>query len=218
MSITTLSFFDLASETISYVLSDGQHAAVIDSVLDFDATSGSVSTRSADRIIDAIESRGLKVQWILETHAHTDHLSAASYLKLRLGGQIAIGENICQVQRIFKRLYNLEPGFLADGSPFDRLLKDGESFRVGGLEVTALLILVVAALMARPIRSDLADARPQPARRRGGEICMPRGLAWGECAGRAIRPVQQDRSGERYSPHSRNGPFFMDSKKRHGWI
>lgn len=140
MSITTLSFFDPASETISYVLSDGHHAAVIDSVLDFDAASGSVSTHSADRIINAIESRGLKVQWILETHAHTDHLSAASYLKCRLGGQIAIGENICQVQRIFKQFYNLEPGFLADGSPFDRLLKDGESLRVGGLEVNVLLV------------------------------------------------------------------------------
>jgi glyoxylase-like metal-dependent hydrolase (beta-lactamase superfamily II) len=140
MPPTIQSFLDSASETISYVVSDGRHAAIIDSVQDFDAASGQISTRSADRIIDFVQTHGLEVQWILETHAHTDHLSAASYLKHRLGGQTAIGENIRQVQATFKKFYNLDPDFLANGHPFDHLLKDGERFQLGSLTVTALLV------------------------------------------------------------------------------
>lgn len=132
------SFFDPVSGTVSYVLSDGHDAAVIDSVLDFDVAGAQTSTQSADRIIEHIRTQDLTVQWILETHAHTDHLSAAGYLKHALGGRVAMGEKIRDVQTIFKRFYHLGADFQADGRPFDHLFEDGETFRVGALTVTAL--------------------------------------------------------------------------------
>lgn len=140
MPATIKAFFDPVSETISYVLSDGHQAAIIDSVLDFDAASARTSTASADEIIRYVHDHDLGVQWILETHAHTDHLSAAAYLKQQLGGQIAIGERIRQVQAIFKRFYNLDSGFLANGLPFDKLLADGDTLCLGTLTLTALLV------------------------------------------------------------------------------
>jgi glyoxylase-like metal-dependent hydrolase (beta-lactamase superfamily II) len=140
MPVTIKAFFEPVPETISYVLSDGHQAAIIDSVLDFDAASGRTSTAAADEIIRYAHDQALDVQWILETHAHTDHLSAATYLKQHLGGQIAIGEHIRQVQAIFKRFYNLDSGFLADGLPFDKLLADGDTLRLGTLALTALLV------------------------------------------------------------------------------
>jgi glyoxylase-like metal-dependent hydrolase (beta-lactamase superfamily II) len=135
-------FFDPATGTVSYVVSDpaARAAAIIDPVLDFDFKSGGTATREADRILAYIAERELKVEWILETHAHADHLSAASYLKERTGGRVAIGENIREVQATFKKIYNLERNFLPDGSQFDHLFKDGETFRIGELEVTALLV------------------------------------------------------------------------------
>lgn len=132
------SFFDAASGTVSYVLSDGHDAAIIDSVLNFDVPSARTTTLDADAIIDYVSAQGLTVQWILETHAHTDHLSAASYLKRVLGGRTATGAGILDVQRTFKRFYNLGSDFPADGRPFDHLLLDGETFQVGQLTVTAL--------------------------------------------------------------------------------
>lgn len=131
-------FFDSVSGTVSYVLSDGHDAAVIDSVLDFDMVGARTSTRSATRIIDHVRVQNLTVQWILETHAHTDHLSAASHLRRALGGRVATGEKIRDVQAIFGRFYNLEADFRADGKPFDHLFEDGETFQVGTLTVTAL--------------------------------------------------------------------------------
>ncbi len=135
-------FFDAATGTVSYVISDNatQMAAVIDPVLDFDFKSGRTRTRSADEVLAYIRTAGLTVQWILETHAHADHLSSASYLKQQAGGRIAIGENIRQVQAVFKKLYNLERSFLSDGSQFDHLFQDGEAFRIGEVEAVALLV------------------------------------------------------------------------------
>ncbi|MFM9916990.1 MAG: MBL fold metallo-hydrolase [Rhizobacter sp.] len=135
-------FFDSATWTVSYVISDNatKMAAVIDPVLDFDFKSGGTGTQSANKVLAYLREAGLTVQWILETHAHADHLSSARYIQQQVGGCIAIGENIRQVQAVFKKLYNLERSFLPDGSQFDHLFKDGETFRIGEVEATALLV------------------------------------------------------------------------------
>ena len=139
---TTHAFFDAQTWTVSYVVWDHatRHAAVIDPVLDYDFKAGNTSTASADRVLAYLADHALQVDWILETHAHADHLSGAHYLRQRVGGRIAIGENIRQVQATFKKIYNLERQFLPDGSQFDHLFKDGESFRIGEVEATALLV------------------------------------------------------------------------------
>lgn len=134
------SFFDPATSTFSHLLRDhatGQ-CALIDSVLDYDPNSGRTGTRSADRLIERVRELGLQVQWLLETHVHADHLSAAPYLRRCLGGQLAIGKHITTVQNTFGKLFNAGAGFARDGSQFDRLLADGERFAVGGLQVQAL--------------------------------------------------------------------------------
>ncbi|UBM25441.1 MBL fold metallo-hydrolase [Pseudomonas sp. p1(2021b)] len=132
--------FDKATSTISYLVMDGEtrQCALIDSVLDYDPKSGRTSTESADRLIALVESYEAKLQWILETHVHADHLSAAAYLKGRLGGTIAIGAQITQVQKTFGTLFNAEPGFARDGSQFDVLFEDEEGFRIGNLNARAL--------------------------------------------------------------------------------
>jgi glyoxylase-like metal-dependent hydrolase (beta-lactamase superfamily II) len=134
--------FDTATWTVTYVVhaGPGTACAIIDSVLDYDPKSGRTKTASANKVIDYVRGNDLKVAWILETHAHADHLSAAPYLKQHLGGLIAIGARITQVQTVFKGLFNLEPEFRTDGSQFDRLLTDGESFSVG--ELTAQVLSV----------------------------------------------------------------------------
>jgi glyoxylase-like metal-dependent hydrolase (beta-lactamase superfamily II) len=128
-------FFDAATSTITYVVSDPdtKRAAVIDSVLDYDPKAARASTQSADAIIAYVRDRGLVIEWHLETHAHADHLSAAVYLKEKLGGRIAIGENIAIVQKTFKKIFNAEAGFATDGRQFDQLFKDGETFQIGTL-------------------------------------------------------------------------------------
>jgi len=135
-------FFDPATGTVSYVVSDARTsaAAVIDPVLDYDPKAGRTSSASADAILDFVRERGLTVEWILETHAHADHLSSARYLHERVGGKVAIGERIRDVQGIFGKLFNLEREFLPDGSQFDHLFRDGETFSIGGLQATALLV------------------------------------------------------------------------------
>ena len=135
-------FFDPLTWTVSYVAWDRAtlRAAVIDPVLDFDFKSGRTGTTSADQVLACIADHSLQVDWILETHAHADHLSGARYLQQRVGGRIAIGENIRAVQATFKKIYNLERSFLPDGSQFDHLFKDGETFMIGGLQATALLV------------------------------------------------------------------------------
>ncbi|SDK25823.1 MBL fold metallo-hydrolase [Microbulbifer yueqingensis] len=129
-------FLDPDTETWSYVVYDrsGGSAAVVDAVLDFDAPSGHTSHEGADRIIDFVRGEDLTVEWILETHAHADHLSAAPYIREKLGGKIAIGDHIRQVQTIFREVFNLEKQFLVDGSQFDHLFHDGDTFSIGELE------------------------------------------------------------------------------------
>lgn len=133
MNAIIFDHFDPVTATVSYVVHDGQRAALIDSVLDYDPKSGRTSTASADALIAYVRAQGLTVDWILETHAHADHLSAAPYLKKHLGGRIAIGEHIQTVQGVFKKIFNLEPEFQLDGSQFDHLFRDGESFQIGAL-------------------------------------------------------------------------------------
>jgi len=133
-------FYDPATSTVSYVVyeTNGCACAIIDPVLDYDASAARISTHSADLIAEFVQAQGLTVQWLLETHAHADHLSASAYLKQKLGGQIGIGAPITHVQRVFRDIYNLEPEFRQDGSQFDKLFKADDVFYIGTLEVRAL--------------------------------------------------------------------------------
>ncbi|WP_423594854.1 MBL fold metallo-hydrolase [Roseateles sp. MS654] len=133
-------FFDPGTSTVTYVVSDpeSRRAAVIDPVLDFDMKSGRTWTRSIERVQAHVKAHELQVEWILETHAHADHLSAAWQLKQRIGGAIAIGEHIREVQGVFKTLFHLGEALDADGSQFDHLFRDGEVFHIGGIEATVL--------------------------------------------------------------------------------
>ncbi len=135
-------FFDNATWTVSYVVFDqaGGHAAIIDSVLDYDPKSGRTRTTSADKLVAFVREHRLTVQWILETHAHANHLSAAPYLQRTLGGQIAIGERITGVQKVFKGIFNLEASFRADGRQFNHLFADGERFAIGALQAEVMAV------------------------------------------------------------------------------
>lgn len=134
--------FDPATWTVTYVVHNGPGSAcaIIDSVLDYDPKSGRTRTASADKVIEFVNNHQLTVEWILETHAHADHLSAAPYLKKHLGGQIAIGDQITRVQKVFKGLFNLEPEFKLDGSQFDVLLKDGDTLQFDALTAKVLAV------------------------------------------------------------------------------
>ena len=133
-------FFDEPTNTLSYVVQDpGSNAcAIVDSVLNLDYPSGTISYEGADAIIDFVRQNGLSVEWILETHVHADHLSAAPYLKERVGGQIAIGAAITTVQTVFGKVFNVDEGFRRDGSQFDVLLEEGSAITIGGLQGTAM--------------------------------------------------------------------------------
>lgn len=133
-------FFDEPTFTVSYVVADPatKRCAIVDSVLDYDPHSGRTSKASADRIIDFVRDNGLTVEWILETHVHADHLSAAPYLRQELGGRLAIGEHIRTVQEVFGKVFNAGPDFPRDGRQFDRLLTDGDSFAVGTIPARAI--------------------------------------------------------------------------------
>lgn len=133
-------FFDEATFTASYVVHDPatRRAAIVDPVLDYDPAAGRTAHRSADAIIAWVEKEGLAVDWLLETHAHADHLSAAPWLQQRLGGRLAIGRAIVAVQQVFGTLFNAGMDFARDGSQFDRLLDDGDAFRLGNLTVAVL--------------------------------------------------------------------------------
>jgi len=134
------SFFDASTFTVTHVVHDPatDEAAIVDSVLDFDPSSGRTATTSADAVIEYVTSHNLKVTWLLETHAHADHLSAAPYLQQKLGGKIAIGEHITAVQQVFGKLFNAGTEFERDGSQFDALFKDGDTFAIGNLPVTVM--------------------------------------------------------------------------------
>lgn len=135
-------FFDEPTNTVSYVAHcpETRRAAIIDSVLDYDAAAGRTSTQSADAIITYVNDESLEVDWLLETHAHADHLSAAPYLQAKLGGTLAIGREIVQVQTIFGKVFNAGTEFARDGSDFDHLFSDGDTFRIGNLEAIALYV------------------------------------------------------------------------------
>jgi len=133
MSPKVTAFFDPDTFTITYVVQEpeGSACAIVDSVLDFDYASGRTDTRSADMVIDFVKREGLDVQWLLETHVHADHLSAAPYIQEKTGGKIAIGENITVVQNTFGKVFNEGTEFQRDGSQFDHLFKHGDSFHIG---------------------------------------------------------------------------------------
>ena len=133
-------FFDSATSTYSYVVADtdSRQCALVDAVLDYDPASGRTSHASAERMIAHVREQGLSVQWILETHVHADHLSAGHYLRAQLGGRLAIGEQVRTVQDTFATLFNVEPGFARDGSQFDQLFRDGDSFQIGDIPARAL--------------------------------------------------------------------------------
>ena len=133
-------FFDDATNTVSYVVQDphGSACAIVDSVLDFDHAAGRTDTTSADKIIAFVEERGLNTQWILESHVHADHLSAAPYLQERLGGKIGIGSQITTVQDTFGKVFNEGTEFQRDGSQFDALFKDGDSFHIGQMRADVM--------------------------------------------------------------------------------
>mgnify|MGYP000143752921 CR=1 FL=1 len=133
-------FFDEETNTVSYVVRDpaSNACAVIDSVMDFDYAAGRISYESADRIIDFIRSNGLDLEWLIETHVHADHLSAAPYIQKKLGGKIGIGDRITVVQHTFGKIFNEGTEFQRDGSQFDRLFVDGDTYGIGGVSAVAL--------------------------------------------------------------------------------
>ncbi|GAA4743889.1 MBL fold metallo-hydrolase [Sphingomonas daechungensis] len=133
-------FFDEPTFTATHIVHDPatKAAAIVDSVMDFDEAAGRTSFESADRIIDYVKAEGLTVEWLLETHAHADHLSAAPYLQQKLGGALAIGEDIRSVQEVFGKIFNEGTEFARDGSQFDRLFADGDKFSLGGIPAIAL--------------------------------------------------------------------------------
>ena len=133
-------FFDLPTNTISYIVTDPEtkRCAVIDSLLDFDQASGRTKTKSADKLVEYIQQNDLICEWIIDTHVHADHLTAAPYIREQLGGRTAIGDKISIVQRVFGEVLNEGQSFHTDGSQFDHLFKPGESYRVGNIEARAL--------------------------------------------------------------------------------
>ncbi|SET07589.1 Glyoxylase, beta-lactamase superfamily II [Nitrosomonas marina] len=142
MSPNITPFFDTTTCTISYVIVDDRtgDCAIIDPVLDYEPRSGRIHTTSADKLIDFIQRQHLRVEWILETHAHADHISSAHYLKRKLGGKIAIGDRIPAVQTTFKKIFNLGDEFMPDGHHFNHLLADDETFQIGKLSARALFV------------------------------------------------------------------------------
>ncbi|KQZ48905.1 MBL fold metallo-hydrolase [Rhizobium sp. Root149] len=134
------SFFDPATYTVTHVVRDPRSSAcaIIDSVLDYDPASGRTMNASAREVIDYVKSESLEVQWLLETHAHADHLSAAPLLQKELGGQLAIGREIIRVQEVFGKIFNAGTEFQRDGSQFDQLFQDGDRFKIGSLDATVL--------------------------------------------------------------------------------
>jgi len=126
-------FFHKPTCTATYVVAAGGHAAIIDSALDYDQASGRSTTKAADEIIAYVLQENFTVDWILETHVHADHLTAAPYLREKLGGRIGISESVCAVQETFRQVFNFQDDFVADGSQFDHLFRDNETFELGGL-------------------------------------------------------------------------------------
>jgi len=139
-NVNIKAFFDQVTFTVTYIVSDksSKECAIIDTVRDFESASGRTTTQSADALIEYIHDNQLKTKWILESHAHADHLSAAPYLKEKLGGKTAIGAHIKEVQSTFKGIFNLEQEFNVDGEQFDQLLNDGDVIKIGETEINIL--------------------------------------------------------------------------------
>lgn len=137
---TVYSFFDEATNTVSHVAVDieTKKCAVIDTVLDYEPNAAAISFVSADKIIDFVRKENLEVEWVLETHAHADHLSAAPYIQQKLGGTLAIGEHITEVQEVFGKVFNFGTEFQRDASQFDHLFKDGDTFKIGNLQAKVM--------------------------------------------------------------------------------
>ena len=169
------SFFDSATFTFSHLLADlsTRQCALIDSVLDYDPKSGRTSTTSANRLVERVKALDLQVQWILETHVHADHLSAAPYLKKRLGGQLAIGAHITTVQNVFGKLFNAGAEFARDGSQFDRLLEDGEIFQIGTLQARAMHTPGHTPACMTYVVSDTGDVSDKQVAFVGDTLFMP---------------------------------------------
>lgn len=169
------SFFDSATFTFSHLLADlsTRQCALIDSVLDYDPKSGRTSTTSADRLVERVKALDLQVQWILETHVHADHLSAAPYLKNQLGGQLVIGAHITTVQNVFGKLFNAGAEFARDGSQFDRLLEDGEIFQIGTLQARAMHTPGHTPACMTYVVSDTGDVSDKQVAFVGDTLFMP---------------------------------------------
>jgi glyoxylase-like metal-dependent hydrolase (beta-lactamase superfamily II) len=140
MSPDVTGFFDAETNTISYIVKDpvSSACAIIDSVMDIDYAAGRLTSRSADKLVAHVRANGLDVEWLIETHAHADHLSGAPYLQGLLGGKIGIGEHITVVQDVFGKVFNEGTEFRRDGTQFDRLFKDGDVYAIGGLTARVL--------------------------------------------------------------------------------
>ena len=136
--------FDPVTNTISYIVRDpnSNACAIIDSVMDIDYAAGRITYDHADKLIAEVEAQGLALEWIIETHVHADHLSAAPYIQQKLGGKIGVGEQIMTVQDTFGKVFNEGTEFQRDGSQFDALFKDGDRYRVGGMECFAILLIL----------------------------------------------------------------------------
>ncbi len=134
------SFFDPATNTVSHIVVDPEtkKCAVIDSVMDYEPNAAKISFESADRLIELIKKEGYEVEWVMETHAHADHLSAAPYIQQQLGGKVAIGEHISTVQEVFGKVFNFGTEFERDASQFDHLFKDGDTFKIGNIEARVI--------------------------------------------------------------------------------
>ncbi|MGB0800078.1 MAG: MBL fold metallo-hydrolase, partial [Planktomarina sp.] len=132
--------FDEATNTISYIVKDpsSNHCAIIDSVMDIDYAAGRITSEAADKLIAEITDRGLKLDWIIETHVHADHLSAAPYIQGKLGGKIGVGEKILVIQETFGKIFNEGTEFQRDGSQFDALFQDGETYMIGNMQGFAM--------------------------------------------------------------------------------
>lgn len=168
-------FFDEATSTFSHLVIDldSRQAAIVDSVLDYDPKSGRTGTRGAERLAAQVEALGLTVQWLLETHVHADHLSAAPWLQARLGGTIAIGAQITTVQKTFGALFNAGEDFARDGRQFGRLFADGDTFVIGGLRATALHTPGHTPACLTYVVEDPADPQAAPAAFVGDTLFMP---------------------------------------------
>ena len=169
------SFFDPATFTFSHIVWDSStsQCALIDSVLDYDPKSGRTSTKSADILVNRVKDLSLKVEWILETHVHADHLSAAPYLQNKLGGKLAIGSHITTVQNVFGKLFNAGTEFARDGSQFDQLLSDQETFKIGSLEVKAMHTPGHTPACMTYVVTDTSSAAPRQVAFVGDTLFMP---------------------------------------------